>query len=210
MTVLHLSTYILGSGTSPLPCTALLALTSLSHATAANIQSSSGQPVDNVVLCKCVLDKTKTSPSLAFLRFLFWSWWWDLRVVTFVPSDRPSAHERVDVDTIQIWRSQVKCYGGRNWVKCPKLFFDRIIACTNDDLSGVWLVQLRLSAICSLSQLSFSVSLSRWVWSDEDGAFAAGIHGVPAGLALFQGLPPFSRKGVGKDVKQHQRTDQTS
>ena len=159
---------------------------------------------------KCVLDKTKTSPSLAFLRFLFWSWCRDLRVVTFVPSDRPSAHERVDVDTIQIWRSQVKCYGGRNWIKCPTLFFDRIIACTNDDLSGVWLVQLRLSAICSLSQLSFSLSLSRWVWSDEDGAFAAGIHGVPAGLALFQGLPPFSRKGVGKDVKQHQRTDQTS
>ena len=157
-----------------------------------------------------MLDKTKTSPSLAFLRFLFWSWCRDLRVVTFVPSDRPSAHERVDVDTIQIWRSQVKCYGGRNWIKCPTLFFDRIIACTNDDLSGVWLVQLRLSAICSLSQFSFSLSLSRWVWSDEDGAFAAGIHGVPAGLALFQGLPPFSRKGVGKDVKQHQRTDQTS
>ena len=160
---------------------------------------------------KCVLDKTKTSPSLAFLRFLFWSWCRDLRVVTFVPKWPPQCawkSGRWYNSNLKIPR--VKCYGGRNWIKCPTLFFDRIIACTNDDLSGVWLVQLRLSAICSLSQLSFSVSLSRWVWSDEDGAFAAGIHGVPAGLALFQGLPPFSRKGVGKDVKQHQRTDQTS
>ena len=38
---------------------------------------------------KCVLDKTKTSPSLAFLRFLFWSWCRDLRVVTFVPKWPP-------------------------------------------------------------------------------------------------------------------------
>ena len=125
--------------------------------------------MDNVVLCKCVLDKTKTSPSLAFLRFLFWSWWWDLRVVTFVPSDRPSAHERVDVDTIQIWRSQVKCYGGRNWVKCPTLFFWQDHCMHERWLE--WCLTCSIKIECHLQpqstlifSLIISLSLKWWRW----------------------------------------------